>query len=347
VEGATHLVEVEPKKITMNISERMKSGELAHEEEPSVIQAKKLVTENASAHYEAILKQAGVELPYSGDHGDDDGDDSADGSDNNDNDVAEGVPSPQANTVAANHTLTQTDMNRHEQTQTDSNGHKQSTHMEETRKETQTDTEEPSDETRTDTDKSQKKQKENTLPPPLVTTIVPKKKVSISERMKSGEITLEEKPDVIQAKKVLTEKFTDTQAHDPNMVQLPEGGWGRLVQKRGGGYMVLPVEESPASVEADDEFETAINTVTREELKVTALSIMKKVAMSPSTVMGFAYLQSMKTDEGAPYFEGDIGDFLNYCVKFTLKYGYGAELAIMTGKPTLSDVFKANAEANN
>ena len=45
--------------------------------------------------------------------------------------------------------------------------------------------------------------------------------------------------------------------------------------------------------------------------------------MSPSTVMGFAYLQAMTSPKGKPYITGDIGDFLNYCVKFTLKSGFG------------------------
>jgi hypothetical protein len=96
--------------------------------------------------YEAILKQAGVELSYSSDHGvnvrdvnvhDDESD--------NDSDIAEGVPPTHPRTTVANHTLTQTDMSRHKQTRTDSNRHKQSTHMEETRKETQTDTERDTD----------------------------------------------------------------------------------------------------------------------------------------------------------------------------------------------------------
>jgi ubiquinone biosynthesis protein Coq4 len=165
--------------------------------------------------------------------------------------------------------------------------------------------------------------------------------------MESEEATLEEEPSLKEARQIVAERLGGSQTHDPNMVQLPEGGWGRLVQKQDGGYMVAPVQEAPPTIEVDDDFESAVNTVTREELKVTALAIMKKVAMSPSTVMGYAYLQSMKTDEGVPYFEGDIGDFFNYCVKFTLKFGFGAELAIVTGKPTLSDLFKTTSQSTD
>ena len=90
----------------------------------------------------------------------------------------------------------------------------------------------------------------------------------------------------------------------------------------------------------DNELEQAVNEVTTQELKVNTLAIMKKVAMSPTTVMGHAYLQSMKTPEGVPYFVGDIGDFVNYCVRYTLKFGFGVQLAIMTGMPTMTDIIK-------
>ena len=65
---------------------------------------------------------------------------------------------------------------------------------------------------------------------------------------------------------------------------------------------------------------------------------MKKIAMSPSTVMGFAYLQAMTSPKGKPYIVGDIGDFINWCVKFALKFGLGLEFAIISGKPTIMDL---------
>ena len=95
----------------------------------------------------------------------------------------------------------------------------------------------------------------------------------------------------------------------------------------------------------DNELEQAVNEVTTQELKVNTLAIMKKVAMSPTTVMGYAYVQAMKTAEGAPYFVGDIGDFVNWCVRFALKFGYGVEFAVMAGKPTMVDLI--NKGGNN
>jgi hypothetical protein len=174
--------------------------------------------------YEAVLRQAGVELPYSGDHGDhDDGDDSGDKSDVSDNVIAEGVPPTQASTMVANYTLSPPPTGTHGRSRAPTHCHPSSEPMKESQKEPR----EPMEKPREAMKEPAKRVKVDTLPP-IVTTVVTPKKVSISERMKSGEITLEEKPDVIQAKKVLTEKFTDTQAHDPSMVQLPGGGWGEV-----------------------------------------------------------------------------------------------------------------------
>jgi hypothetical protein len=67
---------------------------------------------------------------------------------------------------------------------------------------------------------------------------------------------------------------------------------------------------------------------------------MKKVAFAPSIVMGYAFVTEKKNKDGEPYFRGDIGDFVNDCVRFTLKFGFGVEFAITSGGRTLADVFK-------
>ena len=66
--------------------------------------------------------------------------------------------------------------------------------------------------------------------------------------------------------------------------------------------------------------------------------------MAPTAVMGHAYLLSAKGPDGRPYFVGDIGDSLNWCVKFTLKFGFGLEFAILSGKPTIADIMKGSGE---
>ena len=60
--------------------------------------------------------------------------------------------------------------------------------------------------------------------------------------------------------------------------------------------------------------------------------------------MGHSYLQAMTGPEGKPYVVGDIGDFVNYCVRFTLKFGFGLEFAIISGKPTIMDIINKAME---
>ena len=90
-------------------------------------------------------------------------------------------------------------------------------------------------------------------------------------------------------------------------------------------------------------FKRAVNEIATQELKVTTLALMKKVAMTATTaVIGFSYLQSATGPDGKPLFVRDIGDFLNWCVKFTLKFGL--EFAILSGKPTIADIMKGSGE---
>jgi hypothetical protein len=141
--------------------------------------------------------------------------------------------------------------------------------------------------------------------------------------------------DVTEAREVVKERMTGAQHHDPSIVQLPGGGWGRVKQTQGGGYVIQPTE-APV-IEADEELEHAVNEMTRQELNVNTLAFVKKVALTPSLVMGHAYLSSKKDERGVPLFIGDVGDFINYCVRYTLKFGFGVEFAIASGKPTFHD----------
>ena len=71
-----------------------------------------------------------------------------------------------------------------------------------------------------------------------------------------------------------------------------------------------------------------ISEITTANLDVLMQSIARKTALNPTVYMSFAYLQN-KIDPatGEAFFDpkGDMGDFLNFCVKFTMKHGYGVE----------------------
>ena len=64
-------------------------------------------------------------------------------------------------------------------------------------------------------------------------------------------------------------------------------------------------------------------------------AVVRKIGLNPTVFMSYAWAVS---DRG---FEGDLGDFCNQAVKYMMRYGYGAEPAMVTGKPTLQDVVGA------
>ena len=120
------------------------------------------------------------------------------------------------------------------------------------------------------------KSKEEILPEP-----------NINERVRSGEATLKEKPELVMAHQTIAKRIGGSQPHDPNAIQMPDGSYATIVQREDGTKMALPVKKDQ-NVALDNDMEQAVNEITTQELKVTTLAIMKKVAMSPSTVMGFA-----------------------------------------------------------
>ena len=146
-----------------------------------------------------------------------------------------------------------------------------------------------------------------------------------------------------KARMVMQEKIANAQPHDPNMVRLPDGSWGKI-QQTTSGYRIIEAVESPASL-VDPVFESAVSEATQEEPRVTTLALLKKVAFTPSTLMGHAYLTStVDPKSGKLYFVGDIGDFVNHCIRFTLKYGFGVQVAITSGLKTIGEVMQV---ANN
>ena len=127
------------------------------------------------------------------------------------------------------------------------------------------------------------------------------------------------------------------------MVWFPDGSWGKI-QQTTSGYRIIEAVESPASL-VDPVFESAVSEATQEEPRVTTLALLKKVAFTPSTLMGHAYLTStVDPKSGKLYFVGDIGDFVNHCIRFTLKYGFGVQVAITSGLKTIGEVMQG---ANN
>ncbi len=72
------------------------------------------------------------------------------------------------------------------------------------------------------------------------------------------------------------------------------------------------------------------------QLEITTQSIIKKVALNPSVFWTYSYVTSVNDpDEGIPLFEGDLGDFVSFCVKFTGEAYFGIVPTIMTNRPSM------------
>jgi hypothetical protein len=101
---------------------------------------------------------------------------------------------------------------------------------------------------------------------------------------------------------------------------------------------IAGVSNEENSTDNDDFIEKIVNNVLVRELSLQAVGIVRKVALNPTTLLSYEYLKgATEPDTGMPYFVGDLADFLNYCVKFTMKQGLGIEPAIVKSRYGLLD----------
>ena len=189
---------------------------------------------NGDPDYAAITKQAGLNVPDSksdDDHGDDSG--SVD-EEEEDEEVRVGVAQllrgTQANHIeqspprggkggqqeqarVSNKSKQQTS---HEQA-TASNKSKQQTSHEQATDEPQKKQEQATDKQQKAKSKPEPEPKPEQIPNPIVPNEPEPVKLNISERVKLGEVVLEDKPELEKARKVVSDKFTGSQAHNPNV----------------------------------------------------------------------------------------------------------------------------------
>jgi len=72
-----------------------------------------------------------------------------------------------------------------------------------------------------------------------------------------------------------------------------------------------------------------------EQLELTTRSIIKKVALNPNVFLIYSYVTSvLDPDEQIPLFIGDLGDFVNFCVRFTGEAYYGVVPTFVTNRPS-------------
>lgn len=97
------------------------------------------------------------------------------------------------------------------------------------------------------------------------------------------------------------------------ILQRSDGTYVRGEVGSDGKVRYVPVPDSELQkLAAGDDTGVAISQALTQELDIHYQSIARKVALNPTIFTYYSYMM------GKGEFEGDMGDFLNFCVKFTM-----------------------------
>ena len=77
-----------------------------------------------------------------------------------------------------------------------------------------------------------------------------------------------------------------------------------------------------------------VNDLAFKTIQMRVQAILKKVALRPFIFIYHKYVTSKV------WFNGDIGDFINYCVIETMNKIFGVSIVYQTGKPSLLTMLK-------
>jgi hypothetical protein len=124
------------------------------------------------------------------------------------------------------------------------------------------------------------------------------------------------------------------------------GGLGRVIRNSlGEPVRIDPIEQIHETL--DNWLEDVISRVALKEAEMTTTSLYRKVALKPAVTMGYSWLTQNNNpkygDQNVKYFTGELSDWINFCVKFTMKYGYGI-FSIFTGQKSLQDLMDSIEE---
>ena len=109
---------------------------------------------------------------------------------------------------------------------------------------------------------------------------------------------------------------------------------------------VKPVAE-PDGFSSPD-LEQLVSQNTAEDIQMNTLGLMKKVALNPAVTLGYSYVTSTVDPVGKKFlFVGDLADWINYCVGYTLQYGFGVKFGIITGGPSMKDIMYQSLRGDN
>jgi hypothetical protein len=136
----------------------------------------------------------------------------------------------------------------------------------------------------------------------------------------------------------LVEELKKIQTHDPNVVPVQGGGYGRIITNEQGQFVsILPVAQPQGA--SSTQLEQLVSEATLEDLNINTLGLLRRVALNPAVTMGHTYVtNTIDEATGAPLFTGDLADWINHCVEQWLKYAFGVKFGIVTGMPSLKDL---------
>ena len=131
---------------------------------------------------------------------------------------------------------------------------------------------------------------------------------------------------------VTPEDLSQQELEALGLVRMPDGRYMTVVTTPAGGCDLTPVatEEVQRMIGGSPDgrggMSTAFSEVATDEYKLMVLAPVRKGALSPVVYMG----QAFPVKQG--WFQGDIGDWINHCCRFTLDKGYGVLQGMFTGR---------------
>ncbi len=150
------------------------------------------------------------------------------------------------------------------------------------------------------------------------------------------------------AKQRLVEEMKKIQGHDQNVLPMQGGGYGKIITNEKGQFVgILPMEEKPGV--SSTELERAVAEATLEDIQMNTLGLLRRVALNPTVTMGYTYMTTTIDPTSRKYlFVGDLADWINFCVGYTLRYGFGVRFGIFTGGLCMKDVmYQQQSEMNS
>jgi hypothetical protein len=136
----------------------------------------------------------------------------------------------------------------------------------------------------------------------------------------------------------LVEELKKIQTHDPNIVPVQGGGYGKIITNEQGQFVSIQLVTQPSGA-STTQLEQYVSEATLEDLNINTLGLLRRVALNPAVTMGYTYVTHTLDDKkGIPLFTGDLVDWINHCVEQWLKYAFGVKFGIFTGMPSLKDV---------